>query len=312
MTGGRRFTYSLLKSICNTHSVTLLIDYSTMYLTRDTKIVGKCFNCENSFNKSFNHLDKNKNFGCETCAKIFKFERIKHTMVNKYGVEYAAQLHEFKDKMKSTTLERYGCEHALQNEDIKKQIKDTNLAKYGCEYGLQNEEVKEKRRLTNLAKYGVENCNQREDIKNKSKKTNLEKYGVEYAAQNSDIMEKITKNMYKIKEYTFSSGNIIKIQGYEHYAIDELIRENITENDIITGCKNVPTIWYKDSNGKKRRHFVDIYIPSLNKCIEVKSTWTAKLHSEIIYLKQNSGKDLGYNYEIWIYDSNGIKIECYT
>ena len=214
--------------------------------------------------------------------------------------------------MKSTTLERYGCEHALQNEDIKKQIKNTNLEKYGTEYGLQNEEVKEKGRLTNLEKYGVEYCTQREDVKNKSKKTNLEKYGVEYVSQNPEIIDKMIKSMYKSKDYMFISGNIIKIQGYEHYALDELIKENITENDIITGCKNVPTIWYNDSNGKKRRHFVDIYIPSLNKCIEVKSTWTAKLHSEIIYLKQNSAKELGYHYEIWIYDSNGIKVECYT
>ena len=64
-------------------------------------------------------------------------------MVIKYGVEYAAQLDEFKNKMKASTLEKYGCEHALQNKDIQNKIKATNLKKYGCEYGLQNEDVKE-------------------------------------------------------------------------------------------------------------------------------------------------------------------------
>ena len=125
-------------------------------------------------------------------------------------------------------------------------------------------------------------------------------------------MEKITKHMYKSKEYTYPSGKVIKIQGYENYALNELLQnENVDENDIITGCTNVPTIWYNDINGKKRRHFVDIYIPSQNRCIEVKSTWTAKLHDGNIMLKQKAGKELGYNYKIWIYDKKGIKVASY-
>ena len=115
--------------------------------------------------------------------------------------------------------------------------------------------------------------------------------------------------MYKCKEYILPSGNSIKIQGYENYALDELFKEGLLETDIVTGCKNVPTIWYYDKNYKKRRHFVDIYIPSQNKCIEVKSTWTAKLHDGNIQLKQQFAKDLGFDYEIWIYNKEGIKVE---
>ena len=381
MTGKRRFTFEFLQSICSNDNVKLLLDYSTIYLTRDTRIMGQCIYCENTFNKSFDKLDKNKNFTCEKCTKKIRFDRIKTTMVDKYGVEYAAQLDVFKDKMKSTNLEKYGCEYGLQNEEIKDKCKLTNLEKYGCEYGLQNEEVKEKRKSTNLEKYGVEHCNQRQDvkdkikksclkkygttcssqnqeIKDKIKKTNLEKYGVEYGFQNEDIkekiketnlqkygvennlqrneikeqikqtnlqkygveyvtqcpyiMEKATKHMYKCKEYIFPSGNIISIQGYENYAIDELIKQGIYENDIVTGCTNVPTIWYCDKEGKKRRHFVDIYIPTQNLCIEVKSTWTAKLHDGNIQLKQQAGKELGFKYEIWVYNKEGIKLEHYN
>ena len=85
-------------------------------------------------------------------------------------------------------------------------------------------------------------------------------------------------------------------------------KENICENDIQTGSSNVPSIWYNDENGKKRRHYVDIYIPSKNLCIEVKSTWTFTLHNNRNLLKQSAGKALGYNYEIWVYDSKGNKI----
>ena len=89
----------------------------------------------------------------------------------------------------------------------------------------------------------------------------------------------------KSKEYIFPSGNIILVQGDEPYALDELIiNENIDETNIITGCKNVPEIWYTDGLGKKHRHYVDIFIPSQNKCIEVKSTWTAEKKKDNIFL----------------------------
>ena len=47
------------------------------------------------------------------------------------------------------------------------------------------------------------------------------------------------------------------------------------------------------------------------KCIEVKSTWTFKKKKDNIFLKQLAAKNLGYNYEIWVYDSKGNKIETY-
>ena len=305
-----KYDYEMLKNIFDEGCATLLVDYKDKYITRDSRIIGKCILCENSFNKSLNKLHKQRNFGCETCAKIVKFERIKNTMFDKYGVEYAAKSEHFRDKMKITTLERYGVEHGTQSKEVKEKIRKTNLEKYGFEYGLQNEEVKEKRRLSNLEKYGFENPLQREEIKEKCKKTNLEKYGVEYPSQNTEIYEKMNKTSYYIKEYILPSGNIINIQGYEHFALDELLqKENMNENDIITGCKNVPTIWYNDESGKKHRHFVDIFIPSQNKCIEVKSTWTFKKQKEIVLLKKIAAKELGYLYEIWVYDNKGNKVD---
>ena len=125
-------------------------------------------------------------------------------------------------------------------------------------------------------------------------------------------MEKCSKNAYKLKDHILPSGNTIKIQGYEHFAYNDLLqKENIPEEDIINGCKNVPIIWYEDENGIKHRHFVDIFIPSQNRCIEVKSTWTAEKKKDIIFQKQKSAKENGYNYEIWVYNQKGEKVECY-
>jgi len=307
-----KYDYEMLKNICDEGGVTLLVDYTDQYVIRDTRIIGKCILCENSFNKSLNNMHKQRNFGCESCAKILKFQRIKSTMVKKYGVEYAAQSQTFMNKMKETTMERFGVENANQCEEVRDRTRATNLEKYGFEYGLQNEGVKEKRRLSNLENYGVENQLQREEIRDKIRATNLEKYGVEYGSQNPEIAEKQLKSSYYLKDYILPSGGIIKIQGYENYALDELFhQENIDENDIITGCKNVPTIWYTDVTEKGRRHFVDIFIPLQNKCIEVKSTWTFLTQKETIFLKQQAAKELGYLYEIWVYDGKGVKLEIF-
>ncbi len=44
---------------------------------------------------------------------------------------------------------------------------------------------------------------------------------------------------------------------------------------------------------------------------EVKSTWTIEKMKDNVFLKQQAAKEFGYNYEIWIYDKNGIKTNCY-
>jgi hypothetical protein len=122
-------------------------------------------------------------------------------------------------------------------------------------------------------------------------------------------MEKASKNAYKLKDYVFPSGRIEKVQGTEPCALKYLVEnENVNENDIVVGVKNVPTIWYNDKNEKKHRHYVDIFIPSQNRCVEVKSTWTAEKKKDNIFLKQDAGKNLGHKYEIWVYDSNGNRV----
>ena len=40
--------------------------------------------------------------------------------------------------------------------------------------------------------------------------------------------------------------------------------------DIVVGCNNVPIIWYTTDDVVKNRHNVDIFIPTQNRCIEVK------------------------------------------
>ena len=59
---------------------------------------------------------------------------------------------------------------------------------------------------------------------------------------------------------------------------------------------------------------IDIYIPNLNKMIEVKSTRTYQLNLEdTIFPKANACIKQGFYYEIWVYsDKNGKKKEIIT
>ena len=153
---------------------------------------------------------------------------------------------------------------------------------------------------------GDENCS----IYNKRKITFTAKKVQTLEIYLMEREKKTSKASYSRKDYTFPSGKIIKVQGYEPHALDELVK-TINEDEIKTGSINVPEIWYNDEKCKEHRYYVDIFIPSQNKCIEVKSTWTAKKKKDNIFLKQNAAKKLGYNYEIWVYDSKGIRVEKY-
>jgi hypothetical protein len=239
-------------------------------------------------------------------------DKIKDACLEKYGVEHPSQTEENKIKHKKTCLEKYGVECPLQSQDVKDKIKQTNLEKYGVENPSQSENIKNKKEIKCLYSLGVKNPFQSEEVKDKIKQTNLEKYGVEYAQQNSEVAEKSSKNAYKSKDYIFPSGRIERIQGYEHYMLSELLQqENILEDDILVSRKEVPSVWYEDANGTKRRYFVDCFIKSQNRCIETKSTWTAEKKKDCIFLKQQALKDAGYKCEIWVYNSKGEKVECY-
>ena len=120
------------------------------------------------------------------------------------------------------------------------------------------------------------------------------------------------------------SGTVRKVQGYEPFALRDLIAAGITEDQIKTDRSDVPRIKYsaeekdpslhqntgtdsepRQSLSKDRYYFPDIFIPHENRLIEVKSTWTYKCKTDFIKQKGEAAKAAGYNYELRIYNSKG-------
>lgn len=229
--------------------------------------------------------------------------KIKSTNITKYGCINPSQSSLIREKINATIMNKYGCNNVFQSEEIKAKIQQTNIEKYGVSFPLQNELIYQQVKQTNIEKYGCENPNQNEQIKLKKKQNSIEKYGVEYPQQSPIIQEKIQKNTYKYKEYTMPSGNKRKVQGYEDFALDDLL-PTYTEEQIKTDRRDIPRISYNDGL-KIRYYFPDMFIPHENKLIEVKSEWTYQKDEDIIMKKMEAVKNLGYNFELRIYSQNG-------
>ena len=232
-------------------------------------------------------------------------ERQKDIVMKKYGVENTFQSEVIKEKIKKTNMIKYGVEHPLQNEHLQNKFKQTMIERFGVEVPYFSESIKKKGRETCLKKYGVEYSLQNKDVQQKSKKTCLKKYGVENPQQNIEVLVKQQQNAKKYKQYTMPSGEVRNIQGYEHFAIKDLLTQ-YTEDEIKTNRIDIPRIEYY-ANDKKRYYFPDIFIPKENKIIEVKSDWTYRSKINYTHEKAVATKSEGYNYEIWVYTYKGEK-----
>jgi hypothetical protein len=273
----------------------------------------------------------------QTCLERFgnivptKVQEVKDKMVEttrkKYGVDYTLQINEMREKGRQTMLEKYNVENALQNKELLQKRNETNIKLFGVENPLQNSEIVKKRKQTNLRIYGKEEVLQvpeiQEQIRNtmteiygapnplqcpsiKQKKDNTceEKYGDKDIMRNSEIFEKVINNSYKRKDYILPSGKKIMYQGYENVAFNELL-QTMNENDFINDVKLMPTIMY-EYNGKMKRYYPDIYLPSQNRFIEVKSDYTFKRYLSQNIAKQSQMFKDGYLFEFWICTTKAV------
>lgn len=229
--------------------------------------------------KSYNQRMKVK-FRCSCGIEASK----RFEMLNLYRLAYCEGCSlKVKEKHKQkTNLERYGFINTGSIQSVKDKIQNT----YKEKFGMHPKKTKE--------------------VQDKWKATCLEKYGG-HPNQNIDVQIKSESNSYHYKDYMLPSGNLVKYQGYENTALDELV-QIYEEEDIGIGRSNVPVIEYHVGD-VKHVYFPDFFIKSENKIIEVKSEWTIKLRRGNVEEKALATIAAGYKYEIWIYSDKRVKVE---
>jgi hypothetical protein len=336
-----RFNLKLLNDLIQKHDIKITEEYTK--LTRDSVIKFIC-ECGSEGSGAFRCIYKRDSFECKKC--IFKnnvkniqgnidtvndekkIKQIEHELLQrklrreitnmiKYGAKSIVESKMFKEKtqkniksirekINKNNIEKFGCTNPLQNPEIKEKSKITLMKKYGVESALQSDVIKKKRILNNIKKYGVEYPMQLQSVKDKIIENNLKKYGVEYPIQTLEVQSKSEACAKRFKSYTTPNGEIRRVQGYESFALDELLKI-YKEEDIITARKYIPKFKYF-LDDKYKYYFPDIFIKSMNKIIEVKSQWTYGIKKSNIQLKAQAVKNEGCDYEIWIFDSKRNKI----
>lgn len=248
------------------------------------------------------------------------------TCLEKYGVKNSSQLTENRIRAKSTCVKRHGVEYAMQSDKFKDQHKltvsqnnindplrlvnirqkkiATCFKNHGTEYPIQSAELKTKMKQTMIGNIGVEFSQQSPIVREKTKQTCKKRYGVENPSQSAIIRNATIKSSFVAKIYTFPSGKLIQVQGYEPQALD-LLLEQYNEEDIIAGdATKIPVISYSFKS-KHRKYFPDIYIPSDDMLIEVKSDYTYEKDLEKNLAKQQACLDAGYNFKFIIMNNKG-------
>ncbi|ADB04025.1 MutH/Vsr/archaeal HJR-like endonuclease [Marseillevirus marseillevirus] len=251
-----------------------------------------------------NNLEK---YGVDNPMKVEKFREVfKKSLADKTQ----EQKDETSRKKERTMLERYGNINAMANPDIVKKQQETCEQRHGNKHPIRLEKFKEEYRLSCIQKYGVDNPMKLKETQLKSRETYKAKTGYDHPSQNPEVARKILKSSLRKKEFIMPSGSPFICQGFEPLALQLLLDEGIDEQDILSPSEQGIKIPY-EFQGKSHMYHPDIFVPSLNLLIEVKSDWTfggcggkKKDEAERTLKKLAACREQGYNTRLYVFDKN--------
>lgn len=269
------------------------------FVLNETHITYRCV-CENTHTGPWKTFKNGAR--CPECTKV----KYKNTCNELYGVDNSFQYEEFKEKGRQTMIELYNGPYTMSS-NLKEQTIAANKANNGGQHNLATPEIRELSARAYEEKHGCK-FGYNPEHQEKARISHKNNTGYDYPMQNPTSLSKRNKTAFSAKDYTFPSGRVTTIQGYEHYALDDLIDiYEVDEDDIITGEVNVPQIEY-EFDSKTCYYHPDIYIKSLNMLIEVKSIRTLELsYRKNIKKFQASAQE--YNFILWVYDKKGNMIQ---
>ena len=176
-------------------------------------------------------------------------DKIKESIIRKYGVANVSQIPGVQNKIKETCIKRFGVTNAFLK-GLNKSIQTRKEHK---------DEVQEKRRQTCLVEYGVDHVLKSQVIKDKIHETSKLKYGVEHFMQSEEVKRKYNWNEIipkqiatKIKNGTLG-GSISVSEG----RIYEVLVKKFGEDDVIRQYKEKRYPWHCDFYVKSKDLFIE-------------------------------------------------------
>jgi len=294
--------------------------------------------CGNRVSPKMNWCDGYKQYCSNKCSanNIETKNKLKNTLLDKYGVEHYSKTKEYINKVKNTNIQRWGVDNYAKTDEFIKKSKKTYLDRYGVDNYTKTQDYIIKSKQTNLNRLGVEFPTQSNVIKEKIRKTNEIKYkekhifgSHQYRIENFDISKNINYLGYSNGMNTFGCDC-----GGEHtfeITTDLYYGRIATHNKLCTICYPISETQsieerllydyisgiYKDKVIKNHRdkYEIDIYIPNRNIGFEFNGIyWHSDRYKDINYhqVKTNYFKDRGIRIvhiweDDWLYKTDIIK-----
>jgi hypothetical protein len=293
-TDSKKWTWEEILAYCdewNCEMISVEEDFLKTNRNRDTILDFECA-CGTYFEKSWRNFHLAPR--CSDCS-----DRLRELTVA--GIEPGCinvfQLSAVKEKIKNTYQERHGPDvtHNMHIPETVAKAKATNIANHNGAHNLTELVTRQKGQAVCLERHKGK-CF---PVTEAGRAQCMERLGVEYPLQDPDTF---ARRMFKHYDYTLPSGRVIKLQGYEGYALDILL-EMYGEDDLLVTKEEIKNIPYVDQTGRNARYYPDFFIKSINRYIEIKSEHTYKDMREMNNLKfWWCTKSTGLPIEVWIFD----------
>lgn len=305
--------------VCGSCSQTIICQISAATRQRNTNCCMFCDVFDQHQEEGQDVLGRRGKFLVALCSKDHRYEKLlsdrergcplcssdkrADTNLKKYGAANVFASDQIKAKIVAVNNERFGCNYPMQNKAIKAKMNETNKERCGYAYPINQPWVYEKIQATHTENHGAPFPLQSESIKEKMKANSQARFGTDHPCQNPDELKRRLKLMFRTKDYTFPSGRVDTVMGYEGMCITELL-ETFSEQQIVTDNTIIPIIKYKDKSNKTRKYLPDIMVLKNEdefQLIEVKSLYTLMLDFEKNLTKFHACRDQGVNLTVWIY-----------
>ena len=261
----------------------------TMFILNSTVLTFPCKGCGEECSHTYKSYRKGRMF-CEPCV----FVQREKTLFEKTGVTNPAHVPWFAEKFRETSVKNHGVTHHLKTKECLDKKHKTVMANGG---------------------YDLKSMNTPENIKKRTD-NNRANHGGVLSFNTPESMQKTRDNAHRCHDVPLPSGKIAKLQGYEGFAIMDMLTfgmpgvcPKLKEKDIKYGG-NVPVIKYFKDDGTPCAYHPDFMTPYGP--VEVKSDYTLENNREM-----NDAKffQAAINYDrffVWIYNGNGERDRVLT